>query len=181
MRNILIIAVLLVACMGITLAQTGVEPVTLNLGPTAGVLLPSGDFSNVASTGWTAGAFGRFGGILPFGGLTASFCYGQLPTNPSSDYHFSELNLAVGAEYTIPAEGFKPYVGLDLMYNNLSNNYPGSTSASREGLGIGGGVFFMNAINVDLKYQMINLLGKDTGEGTYNQIAIKVAYLFPVL
>ena len=99
-----------------------------------------------------------------------------------SDYYWM---VAAGLEYPIPSAVVKPYFGVDAMYVSINNTGSGSSSASRGGVGLGAGVEFslpgVGSFDTSVKYQIINVLGKESNETTAAQVVGSVALMFGVL
>jgi len=96
------------------------------------------------------------------------------------------LSLGVGGEWSMSPGPLNPYLGLDLEFNHLSDlETAGSSTAagvSRMGLGFGIGVMFklipLFNLDVSVKYQMLNLIGKKSGEETIGIINLNGALFF---
>lgn len=124
--------------------------------------------------------------ITPIGFVEYHFFNGSMNTlDGSVDTKLNILSIGVGGEVSLLPGPLSPYLGLDLEFNNFGNFEPsgaGSGSVSRTGLGIGAGLMFklLPVINVDLnlKYQMMNLLGKSDGEETVGIINLNAAIFF---
>lgn len=106
-------------------------------------------------------------------------------------YSQSVITAGVGVQYNfIPVPiGPDPYIYLDLLYNNfgkLKTEYQSftneSNSFSRSGLAIGLGtaVPLVPVVNLDLQvaYQMLNLVGKDDGEKTVGVLTLDLFVMF---
>lgn len=127
--------------------------------------------------------------IVPVAGMNYYFMKGNLS---SSDYSKSLnlLSLYAGGEYALIPGPFSPYAGLDLQYNYFmegKEDFPGgsasfSGSGSRVGLGIGAGIDFkllpFLGLDLNLKYNIFNLLGKQSGEPTYSVLNLNLYFSF---
>lgn len=104
------------------------------------------------------------------------------------------MTIGAGVEYSfLPVPGpVSPYLGLDVFYTGFGefeSKTPAATikgeSSTRYGLGIGAGAEITAApkvdIDVNVKYNMLNLLGKDDGEETISAINLNVFIFFSVL
>ena len=93
--------------------------------------------------------------------------------------------IGAGIEYPIPTPIVHPYLGLDGLVNLLSSTASGSSSITREGLGIGGGIQFsvpaFGSFDASVKYQMFNLIGKESNEQNLSQIVTTLSIMFSVL
>ncbi len=159
------------------------SPVTLDLGLGGGVSLPTGDLSGDHNTGYHAGGKLRIGGSLPFN-IVASGMYNSLPEK-ATDKSDNQVMLGAGLEFAIPSAGVHPYFGADALYVKFNNEGSGTSSFTRGGLGVGAGVEFtipaFGSFDTSVKYQFLNLMGKETGETTAAQIAATVTLMFGLL
>jgi hypothetical protein len=164
-------------------AQPVGSPLKMDIGFGGGVSLPVGDLSNVANTGWHGLAKIRLHGSMPIS-IVGMGTYSRLPEKigPDSDTYWM---FGAGFEYPIPSEVIKPYFAVDAMYINVNNTGSGSSSQSRGGIGLGAGVEFslpgFGSFDTSVKYQILNLMGKDTNEATASQVAASVAIMFGVM
>ena len=124
--------------------------------------------------------------ITPIGIIEYHFFRGTASTETGSvDTKQNVLTLGVGGELSLVPGPISPYIGLDLEYNNLGDLEVGGqkvSGISRTGLGIGAGVMvkilpFVN-VDVGLKYQMLNLIGKENGEDTIGIVNLNAALFF---
>jgi opacity protein-like surface antigen len=125
------------------------------------------------STEWHLGVKGKLDlpafPITPIGFVEYHFLNG---TTGTEDTKQNILSIGVGGEFTLLPGPLSPYLGLDFEFNNFGDFTPsvqgGSSGASRTGIGIGAGVMLNLILNIDvnLKYQMMNLFGKSDGEET---------------
>jgi hypothetical protein len=180
MARLWIVALLLMA--GTVAAQVD-SPMKLDLGVGGGVSLPTGDLSNVSNTGWNVGAKLRAHGMLPLN-IVGAAVYNRLPDKVGSEAD-TYLMLGGGIEYSVPAPDVHPYFGVDIFYNSISNTGAGSSSASRGGLGLGAGVEFsvpaFGSFDTSVKYQFLNMFGKEANEPDAAQIAATLSIMFSVL
>jgi hypothetical protein len=167
-------------------AQPGVSvspPVTLDLGLGGGVSLPTGDLSNGYNTGYNLGGKLRIGSLLPFN-LVASGMYNSLPRKAISTSD-NQVIVGGGVEYAIPSAGVHPYFGADALYVRFNSGESGVPSINRGGLGIGAGVEFtipaFGSFDTSVKYQFLNLMGKEALETTASQIAATVTLMVNLL
>src|ERR1035437_9890849 len=117
---------------------------------------------------------GSYGFTTPVGTLSGS----------TSQKIFSA---GIGAEYSLLPGPISPYLAIDLGFNNIGEvtyqppiaNQP---SFSRTGLDIGAGVDisipFLITFDVSAKYNMLNLFGKQGGEGSISVLNVDLMVLF---
>jgi Outer membrane protein beta-barrel domain len=100
------------------------------------------------------------------------------------------FSAGIGAEYSLLPGPISPYLALDIGFNNIGEvkydpailnqfSYP---AISRTGLDIGAGVeiaipFFIT-FDVNAKYNMLNLFGKQGGEGSISVFNLNLTVLF---
>ena len=110
--------------------------------------------------------------------------YNRLPEKNTGN-NDSQWLLAAGLEYGVPSIIVKPYFVTDGMINFFKNEGAGPSNFTRGGLGIGAGVQFslpaFGSFDVSAKYQILNLIGKESNEETFSQISAGVALMFSVL
>ncbi len=121
--------------------------------------------------------------ITPIGFVEYHFFRGQTPAGADTKQNI--LSVGVGGEMELLPGPLSPYVGLDLEYNSLGDlettGSPAASGVSRMGLGIGAGVMLTLLpidFDVSLKYQMLNLFGKESGEETIGIINLNAAIFF---
>jgi opacity protein-like surface antigen len=104
----------------------------------------------------------------------------SIASDPNTKVEISQnlFTLGVGTQFgfSVPASPIKPYIGFDLLFSTISGSVkfqgtPNVTSseidmstASRTGLGFAAGVevkLLSTAIDVSLRYNLINLFSKD--------------------
>lgn len=183
MKHILYLPLILIVFFSTLYAQVpGAPGVPLNVevGFGGGVSIPSGDLSNLDNTGWHGLARLRIHGDMPIN-IVGQGMYSRLPHKVGSESDFSWI-AAAGLECPLQSVAVKPYLGADVMLVSSSNTGPGASSLTRGGLGLGGGVEFgvpgIGSFDASAKYQMLNLMGKDTNESTASQIAVSLAIMF---
>jgi opacity protein-like surface antigen len=187
MTHRLLLPLIIVLLLGGNLyAQTPVSispPLNIDLGFGGGVSLPLGKLSDADNTGFHGLVKARLHGFMPLN-VVASGAYNRLAnkTGSESDTYWM---IGAGLEYPLPTPIVKPYFGIDALYNVISNTGAGSSSSNRGGLGVGAGVEFalpgVGSFDTSVKYQVINITGKETNEETYSQVAVSVALMFGVL
>lgn len=160
-------------------------PVNLEIGIGGGLSQPTGTLSDAVNSGWHAGAKCRLSGLIPIN-LVASETYHRLPFKLGTESATAWMT-SLGIEWSMPAPVVKPYLGADALVNVISSTAAGSTSRTREGLGIGAGAEvslpFLGSIDASVKYQFLNLAGKEDpiDSDTQSQIAVTVMLVFGVL
>jgi hypothetical protein len=180
-----ILALMLISLPGIVRAQlpTPGAPLNLDLGLYGGTTLPLGTLADSTNSGWHAGAKARFSGFMPLSVLVAGQ-YNRIPMKTWGE-SMTAITVGAGLEYPLTAMVVKPYLGVDGFVSILSSTAPGAASVTREGIGLGGGVQFsvpaFGSFDLSAKYQMINLLGKETNEETQSQLSVSLAIMFSVL
>lgn len=159
------------------------SPLSVDLGFGGGVSMPVGDLSNANNTGWHGLAKLRLHGSMPVN-IVGSGMYNRLPNKFGSESDFYWM-VGAGIEYPIPSAVVKPYFGVDALYISFNNTGSGTSSASRGGVALGGGVEFslpgFGSFDTSVKYQILNVMGKDTNELTYSQVAASVALMFGMM
>lgn len=178
--------------IGITNPSAAQVPslVKVNLGIGGGATAPIGDFGDSHKAGYNVGAKLRISGALPVQ-LVGTAYYAKLggeeivvPFLPPIALEDAKIfQVGVGLEFQlVPAPIVKPYVGGDVLYNNLDL---GGGSVSRFGVGVGGGVEINlgGVLHLDLmgKYQALNLAGKDNGESTLSQLSATASLMFSLM
>ena len=100
------------------------------------------------------------------------------------------FSAGIGAEYSLLPGPISPYLAIDLEFNNIGAvsyqpavlNQFASPAISRTGLDIGGGVEikipFLVTFDVSAKYNMLNLWGKENGEGSLSTFNLNLTVLF---
>src|ERR1035437_9005124 len=100
------------------------------------------------------------------------------------------FSAGIGAEYSLLPGPISPYLALDIGFNNIGEvkydpailnqfSYP---AIARTGLDIGAGVEitipFLITFDVNAKYNMLNLFGKQGGEGSISVFNLHLTVLF---
>ncbi|MFQ5797605.1 MAG: outer membrane beta-barrel protein [Bacteroidota bacterium] len=168
--------------------------VKVNLGVGGGLTAPVGDFGDTHKVGYNVGAKLRVSGLLPIR-LVGTAYYAKLdgeeltidlpifgPVMVTAE-DAKIFQVGAGLEYElVPAPIVKPYVGGDILYNNLDL---GGGGDSRFGVGVGAGVEINlgGVLHLDLvgKYQALNLFGKDSGENTLSQASATASLMFKLM
>ncbi len=103
----------------------------------------------------------------------------------SADTKQNILSLGVGGEFSMAPGPLSPYLTVELEYNNFgdleTNGLQTISGFSRMGIGFGAGVdlsLIVIDVDVSLRYQMLNLIGKDSGEATIGIINLNAAVFF---
>lgn len=128
--------------------------------------------------------------ITPVGFVNYYLLTGE---SASVEYTQSILSLGVGGELSlVPGPlPLKPYLAAEIAFNTLGAfeaKSPTGTvttpSASRVGLGIGAGAEITVLpidLDVSVKYQLLNLIGKEDGEESVNSINLSLHLLFSAI
>jgi hypothetical protein len=189
--GIMVVAVLCFATA--SFAQVGspvsMPSITTTIGVGGGLSTPSGDLSNHVNSGYHGVAKLTLGAILPFD-IDASVSYHHFPYSQGSA-SWNVVQVTAGIQYSLGIPVVSPYVLASAAYNSASSSgtIPGvsngvpvdvsvnSSAEPREGvnLGVGAKLFSFDA---SVQYEMLNLMGKDTGETTSDMIAVSVMYTF---
>jgi hypothetical protein len=100
------------------------------------------------------------------------------------------LSAGLGVEYSLLPGPISPYLSFGFGFNNIYEvkyepailnqySYP---AISRTGLDIGGGVEisipFLISFDINAKYNMLNLFGKQSGEGSISAFNLNLTVLF---
>jgi hypothetical protein len=122
--------------------------------------------------------------------LNGSYTYASPAGNLSVNASQKIFSFGFGGEIALIPGPISPYLALDFGYNNIGEvkfDTPVSTqsltsSISRTGLDIGAGIeltipFFLT-FDVNAKYNMLNLFGKQGGEGAINALNLNLSVLF---
>jgi hypothetical protein len=99
------------------------------------------------------------------------------------------FSAGIGAEYSLMPGPINPYLAIDLGFNNIGavnyqpsalNQYS-SPAISRTGLDIGAGVNikipYLITFDISAKYNMLNLWGKQGGEGSVSALNLNLTVL----
>lgn len=178
------LVLLVLVCSGALVAQIPIaSPVSLELGIGGGVTVPSGTLADNHNTGYHAGAKIRIKSLLPMN--LVGFAVNSRLTEKSTDQTDAVWIIGAGLEYSLPGIVVSPYLGMDALLNIFDNQGAGTSSFNRGGLGLGGGVQFglpgFGSFDASVKYQMLNIIGKDDGEDTVSQIAANLSLMFSIL
>jgi opacity protein-like surface antigen len=115
-----------------------------------GAALPTGDFGELASTGWTAGITGQLN-FTPMLGVYAGYSMSGFPVNDDFEGADKDLNMndrgfnaGLRASFAPLAAGLAPWVKGGLVYNELEFEADGLsiTTDSQLGFEVGGGLSF---------------------------------------
>jgi hypothetical protein len=181
-KSIALFALLLIASVP-TRSQIVESPISLKLGVGGGVSLPTGSLGDAYNTGWNAGAKVRLGGWIPVN-LVAVVMHNSLPLK-GADNSDDQLIVGGGIEYAITSVVVHPYFGADYYYVNFDNQASGTPAFNRGGLGVGAGVEFaipgFGSFDTGVKYQYLNVTGKEEGENDISQIAATVTLMLGLL
>lgn len=183
-KNLLMALLVAGLAAGRVLAQPSLEsPVNIDIGLGGGATLPSGKLIDANNTGWHAGAKVRLHGFMPLS-IVALGTYHRLPDKNGTDTD-AETMIGAGLEYPLPSAMVKPYFAVDGTVNIFNNSGTGASSRTREGIGVGAGVEFsipaFGSFDTSIKYQMLNLIGKEAAEDDISQISASVAIMFSVI
>ncbi len=183
-------AVLLV--LGLANSSYGQVPslVKVNLGFGGGLTAPVGDFGRTHDLGYNVGLKLRISGPLPIRFVGSAYYIG-VKSEPiflgtillRAEETDRIIQVGAGFEYQlVPAPIVKPYVGGDILYNNIDL---GAGNNSRFGLGGGagveinlGGVLYLDGM---IKYQVLNVVGKEGSEETLNQVSATVSLMLNLM
>ncbi len=182
-RMIVVAAVLFLGITG-AYAQAVPTPVQLQLGIGGGLTAPSGTLSDVVDPGWHAGAKLRLQGWIPLH-IVVLGQYTRLPQKSPSTESNVVWMYGAGLEFPFETPIVTPYLAVDGTANSLTSTATGASSTTRLGMGVGAGaqisVPMVGAVDVSVKYQMLNLSGKDPGEESVAQISANVSFMFNLL
>lgn len=100
------------------------------------------------------------------------------------------FSAGIGAEYSLLPGPISPYLAIDFGFNNIGEVKYGSTvppqylypTISRTGIDIGGGaeisIPFLISFDINAKYNMLNLFGKQSGESSISVFNLNLSILF---
>lgn len=133
------------------------------LGANVGVAVPLGTFGDACTLGFGGGVSGHYF-VSPNLSIGANISYTSFGYKDVGgvkfDGSFNILGFAPTINYYFTEEGFRPYVGTDLGYYNLSQSF-GSGSISKGYIGLAPTVGFLYgfsdnlSLNVNLKYGIV--------------------------
>jgi hypothetical protein len=136
--------------------------------------------------------------FTPVAFLNYYFLTGKFSGNPinttvpiNSDINQKILTLGAGAEFKfVPDAQVSPYLAVDIDFNHIGElsfdqqplNFTNPGAISRTGFDAGGGIMFIIpyafTIDASLKYAVLNVLGKDSGENSINSWNLNISILF---
>jgi hypothetical protein len=129
--------------------------------------------------------------ITPVGFVNYHFLSGTYDNSGiSATYNQKILSYGIGAEYTLLPGLVRPYIAVDFGVNNIGEGtlstpigtFKTIPSETRSGLDIGAGteikIPFLFTLDGSIKYNMMNLFGKDSGEDNFSAVVINVSVLF---
>lgn len=182
--RLFVVVLLGVFCIGIATAQVPLSPpLSVDLGVGGGLSLPTGKLADSSNTGYHVGGKIRLSSFMPLS-VVGSVNYNRIPIK-NTDIAATQWMLGAGLEYPIPSVVVKPYFGADVLLNSFSSTVSGSSSYTRIGMGIGGGIEFgvpaFGSFDAQVKYHIMNLTGKQPGEETINQITANLSLMFSLL
>lgn len=110
----------------------------------------------------------------------------------------SLLSIGIGAQYSIIPGPISPYASAEVIYNSLADmkvKYSGTSGSTivkeemtvsekfnRTGVGLGAGVFIsvlpLIDIDVNVKYKIVNVAGKEDGEDTMSLVNVNATVFF---
>ena len=136
--------------------------------------------------------------FTPVAFLNYYFLTGKFSGNPinttvpvNSDINQKILTLGAGAKFKfLPDAQVSPYLAVDIDWNHIGElsfdqeplNLQNPGAIFRTGFDAGGGIMFIIPyafiIDASLKYAILNVLGKDSGENNINSWMLNVSILF---
>ena len=124
--------------------------------------------------------------FTPVGFVEYHFLRGtQNSPGVSADTKQNILTLGVGGEFSMVPGPLSPYLTVELEFNNFGDlettGLQTISGFSRMGIGLGAGVelsLVVIDVDVSLRYQMLNLIGKESGEETIGIINLNAAVFF---
>jgi opacity protein-like surface antigen len=180
-----LLVVLLLSAPALSFAQaSAVNPLSLKLGLGGGLSSGQGDFSDFSGINY-GGKVKLSIAAIPFtlvghvhlNDLTAEF--------GSNEVELDLTSIGAGIEYKMmPLPIFSPYLCADIATNSFSSD--DSDSESRVGAGFGAGTeinlpMFPISFDLEAKYRLNNISGKEDGEGDINHIQITAQAMFNIL
>lgn len=178
MKKILVLLAALLCFTSAAHAQT--KPLSVQGGIGGGVSIGESDASDFS--GYNLGGKLKLDiPIFPFT-VVGHVVYNALD-HKDVDATIKILSIGAGVEYPIlflPV--LSPYISADAAMNFFSGDAPKKT---RTGIGIGVGAELAIPglpvnFDVEAKYRFDNMIGKESGEGTFNHIQIWGQILFPL-
>jgi hypothetical protein len=176
----LLICVMSLLCATRMIAQAPIAGASfkLDLGAGGGVAFPVSDLGDRTSRGYSVGMNMRMHGFAPVQ-LGMGVHYNSLPFRPH-EFFYSQGSLQHwiingGMEIPVPMRwGEYPYLSLDFLFSAVENTGSSYATTSSSGFGVGLGMVEplsrISDIDFTLKYQLLNMFGKDAFDGNFNQI-----------
>jgi len=174
---------------------------SLKIGVGGGPAFANGD-ENVKKlgfdNGYQIGGKAKVGFLLPFslvgqisyfkltgeGAATGELVNGQVVLT-SEDVNTTLLTTAAGGQFEIIPGPLTPHLDFDLLYTSFDYDIKDAESTNRIGVGLGAGIDLkllpMFDLEIGLKYNMHNLIGKEDGEGSMNTVTFTASVLFDIL
>jgi len=150
----------------------------LDIGAGGGVAFPVSDLGDRTSRGYSVGMNVRVHGFAPVQfGMGAHFNSLPFATHgflyPQGSLQHWIIN--GGMEIPVPMRwGEYPYLSLDFLFSPVENTGSIFINTPSSGIAVGLGMVEplsrISSIDFTLKYQMLNVLGKDPFDGSMNQI-----------
>ncbi len=178
------------------LAQEGMGgiPAQVSIVVGGGPSAPLGSLSDKDDAGWNARAAVCVRDWIPVH-LLAFAQYNRLPNRhtlagagapvqPSDESDVAWL-FGVGAQFPFSLPIVSPHIDVEGFVSSLSNTAANAPTMSREGIDFGAGAEIpfpiIGEAGVSVKYQILNLGGKDTNEDTFTQIIANISLSFDLL
>jgi hypothetical protein len=181
-RYLAILAILSFALGSRSQAQITSLIVQFDLGVGGGLSFPTSTLADNDNIGYNAVAKARLHGILPLN-ITAMGMFNTLP-NKAGGNSDQQWLVGAGLEYGLTSVAVHPYFSVDAYYSDFTNSASGSPTLSRGGMGFGFGAILglpgSGGIDGSLKYQVMNMWGKEANEESATQVSVTVAYMFNI-
>ncbi len=151
----------------------------LDVGAGGGVSFPVSDLGDRTSRGYTVGGKVRIHGFAPVQ-FAGGVHFNSLPFTQFGFFNSSgSLQHWIfdgGLEIPVPMRREYPYLSFDFLFSAVGNTGSSYITTSSSGVGLGVGMVeplsrFAD-IDFSLKYQMLNVWGKDPFDGNFNQIQL---------
>jgi hypothetical protein len=156
--------------------------IQLDLGIGGGLSFPTSPLSDNDNVGYNAIGKARLHGILPLN-ITGMAMFNTLP-NKAGGSSDQQWMFGAGLEYGMMSIAVHPYLGVDAFYSSLTNTSSGSSTLNRGGMGFGFGAILglpgSGGIDASLKYQVMNMWGKESNEQTAGQVTLNAAFMFNI-
>ena len=177
-------SIIVMVLLGFMTSKSGAQTsVTLDGGIGGGVTMPTADAANSMNSGYHLGALLRLKELLPFD-VVASASYNSMSLR-DEDAREKLWVGGLGVDLPVSMAVLNPYVSVQALASFRKSPVPGVSSSARYGIGLGPGVGFsvplLGDFDASVKYQLINLFGKQTGEASYSQIVANLSIIFPIL